>query len=51
MPFHEKTVVVTGTTSGIGRAAAESFRLMRAAAPHLAEQKGSVVNVSSVNGL
>jgi len=27
------------------------FRLMRAAAPHLAERKGSVVNVSSVNGL
>jgi NAD(P)-dependent dehydrogenase (short-subunit alcohol dehydrogenase family) len=27
------------------------FRLMRAAAPHLRERKGSVVNVSSVNGL
>jgi NAD(P)-dependent dehydrogenase (short-subunit alcohol dehydrogenase family) len=27
------------------------FRLMRAAAPHLKERKGSVVNVSSVNGL
>jgi NAD(P)-dependent dehydrogenase (short-subunit alcohol dehydrogenase family) len=27
------------------------FRLMRAAAPHLAERQGSVVNVSSVNGL
>lgn len=27
------------------------FRLMRAAAPHLAERKGCVVNVSSVNGL
>jgi len=27
------------------------FRLMRAAAPHLAERKGAVVNVSSVNGL
>jgi NAD(P)-dependent dehydrogenase (short-subunit alcohol dehydrogenase family) len=27
------------------------FRLMRAAAPHLAERKGTVVNVSSVNGL
>src|SRR5260221_598081 len=27
------------------------FRLMGAAAPHLAERKGSVVNVSSVNGL
>jgi NAD(P)-dependent dehydrogenase (short-subunit alcohol dehydrogenase family) len=27
------------------------FRLMRAAAPHLAKRKGSVVNVSSVNGL
>jgi NAD(P)-dependent dehydrogenase (short-subunit alcohol dehydrogenase family) len=27
------------------------FRLMRAAAPHLAERKGSIVNVSSVNGL
>jgi NAD(P)-dependent dehydrogenase (short-subunit alcohol dehydrogenase family) len=27
------------------------FRLMRAAAPHLAEHKGCVVNVSSVNGL
>jgi NAD(P)-dependent dehydrogenase (short-subunit alcohol dehydrogenase family) len=27
------------------------FRLMRAAAPHLAECKGAVVNVSSVNGL
>ena len=27
------------------------FRLMRAAAPHLAARKGSVVNVSSVNGL
>ena len=27
------------------------FRLMRAAAPHLTERKGSVVNVSSVNGL
>jgi NAD(P)-dependent dehydrogenase (short-subunit alcohol dehydrogenase family) len=27
------------------------FRLMRAAAPHLAARKGTVVNVSSVNGL
>jgi NAD(P)-dependent dehydrogenase (short-subunit alcohol dehydrogenase family) len=27
------------------------FRLMRAAAPHLTKRKGSVVNVSSVNGL
>ena len=27
------------------------FRLMRAAAPHLTARKGSVVNVSSVNGL
>jgi NAD(P)-dependent dehydrogenase (short-subunit alcohol dehydrogenase family) len=27
------------------------FRLMRAAAPHLVSRKGSVVNVSSVNGL
>jgi NAD(P)-dependent dehydrogenase (short-subunit alcohol dehydrogenase family) len=27
------------------------FRLMRAAAPHLAARKGSIVNVSSVNGL
>jgi NAD(P)-dependent dehydrogenase (short-subunit alcohol dehydrogenase family) len=27
------------------------FRLMRAAAPHLSARKGSVVNVSSVNGL
>ena len=27
------------------------FRLMRAAAPHLTERKGAVVNVSSVNGL
>lgn len=27
------------------------FRLMRAAAPHLAERKGAIVNVSSVNGL
>lgn len=27
------------------------FRLMRAAAPHLKERKGCVVNVSSVNGL
>src|SRR5581483_10943193 len=27
------------------------FRLMRAAAPHLVERKGSIVNVSSVNGL
>jgi NAD(P)-dependent dehydrogenase (short-subunit alcohol dehydrogenase family) len=27
------------------------FRLMRAAAPHLAERQGSIVNVSSVNGL
>ena len=27
------------------------FRLMRAAAPHLTAKKGSVVNVSSVNGL
>ncbi|HEY7291633.1 MAG TPA: glucose 1-dehydrogenase [Vicinamibacterales bacterium] len=27
------------------------FRLMRTAAPHLAARKGSVVNVSSVNGL
>ena len=27
------------------------FRLMRAAAPHLAQRKGCVVNVSSVNGL
>ena len=27
------------------------FRLMRAAAPHLADRKGAVVNVSSVNGL
>ena len=27
------------------------FRLMRAAAPHLARRKGTVVNVSSVNGL
>ncbi len=27
------------------------FRLMRAAAPHLAQRKGAVVNVSSVNGL
>ena len=27
------------------------FRLMRAAAPHLAERKGTIVNVSSVNGL
>lgn len=27
------------------------FRLMREAAPHLAERKGSIVNVSSVNGL
>ncbi len=27
------------------------FRLMRAAAPHLAERHGAVVNVSSVNGL
>ncbi len=27
------------------------FRLMRAAAPHLAARKGTIVNVSSVNGL
>ena len=27
------------------------FRLMRAAAPHLKERKGAIVNVSSVNGL
>jgi NAD(P)-dependent dehydrogenase (short-subunit alcohol dehydrogenase family) len=27
------------------------FRLMRAAAPHLAKRKGTIVNVSSVNGL
>jgi NAD(P)-dependent dehydrogenase (short-subunit alcohol dehydrogenase family) len=27
------------------------FRLMRAAAPHLKARKGSIVNVSSVNGL
>jgi NAD(P)-dependent dehydrogenase (short-subunit alcohol dehydrogenase family) len=27
------------------------FKLMRAAAPHLRERKGSIVNVSSVNGL
>jgi NAD(P)-dependent dehydrogenase (short-subunit alcohol dehydrogenase family) len=27
------------------------FRLMRAAAPHLAARKGAIVNVSSVNGL
>jgi NAD(P)-dependent dehydrogenase (short-subunit alcohol dehydrogenase family) len=27
------------------------FRLMRAAAPHLKDRKGAVVNVSSVNGL
>jgi NAD(P)-dependent dehydrogenase (short-subunit alcohol dehydrogenase family) len=27
------------------------FRLMRAAAPHLAERRGAIVNVSSVNGL
>jgi len=27
------------------------FRLMRAAAPHLAARKGSIVNVSSVNGM
>jgi NAD(P)-dependent dehydrogenase (short-subunit alcohol dehydrogenase family) len=27
------------------------FRLMRSAAPHLAARKGSIVNVSSVNGL
>src|SRR5438105_6454633 len=27
------------------------FRLMRAAAPHLRERSGSIVNVSSVNGL
>jgi len=27
------------------------FRLMRAATPHLAERRGAVVNVSSVNGL
>jgi NAD(P)-dependent dehydrogenase (short-subunit alcohol dehydrogenase family) len=27
------------------------FRLMRAAAPHLRERKGTIVNVSSVNGL
>jgi NAD(P)-dependent dehydrogenase (short-subunit alcohol dehydrogenase family) len=27
------------------------FRLMRAAMPHLAERKGAIVNVSSVNGL
>jgi NAD(P)-dependent dehydrogenase (short-subunit alcohol dehydrogenase family) len=27
------------------------FRLMRAAVPHLKERKGSIVNVSSVNGL
>src|SRR5438093_1428357 len=27
------------------------FRLMRAAAPHLVERKGTIVNVSSVNGL
>src|SRR5439155_4457524 len=27
------------------------FRLMRAAAPHLAARRGSIVNVSSVNGL
>jgi NAD(P)-dependent dehydrogenase (short-subunit alcohol dehydrogenase family) len=27
------------------------FRLMRAAAPHLKERRGAVVNVSSVNGL
>jgi NAD(P)-dependent dehydrogenase (short-subunit alcohol dehydrogenase family) len=27
------------------------FRLMRGAAPHLAARKGSIVNVSSVNGL
>jgi NAD(P)-dependent dehydrogenase (short-subunit alcohol dehydrogenase family) len=27
------------------------FRLMRAATPHLAERRGTVVNVSSVNGL
>jgi NAD(P)-dependent dehydrogenase (short-subunit alcohol dehydrogenase family) len=30
---------------------AAPFRLMRAAAPHLAARKGAVVNVSSVNGL
>jgi NAD(P)-dependent dehydrogenase (short-subunit alcohol dehydrogenase family) len=27
------------------------FRLMRAAAPHLAERRGAIVNVSSVTGL
>src|SRR5262245_37743290 len=27
------------------------FRLMRAASPHLAARKGSIVNVSSVNGM
>src|SRR5919197_1108845 len=75
MSFSDKTIIVTGATSGIGRAAGEiasgtleattdemwntmiainltaPFRLMRAAASHLAARKGTIVNVSSVNGL
>ncbi len=53
-------VIATGTVEQTSDATWDSmmdvnvrapFRLMRAAAPHLKMRKGSVVNVSSVNGL
>jgi NAD(P)-dependent dehydrogenase (short-subunit alcohol dehydrogenase family) len=53
-------VIATGTLEATSDAAWDAmmdvnlrapFRLMRAAAPHLKERKGAVVNVSSVNGL
>jgi NAD(P)-dependent dehydrogenase (short-subunit alcohol dehydrogenase family) len=53
-------VIATGTIEGTSDEKWDSmmnvnvrapFRLMRAAVPHLKERKGSVVNVSSVNGL
>src|SRR5205809_246632 len=52
MRFEDKKIIVTGATSGIARAAAQALgQAGRAAAPHLARRKGTVVNVSSVNGL
>ena len=53
-------VIATGTIEATDDAKWDSmmnvnvrapFRIMRAAVPHLKERKGSVVNVSSVNGL
>ena len=48
-PLESTTDEVWDTTMAINMRA--PFRLMRAAVPHLTERKGSVVNVSSVNGL